>query len=197
MHIISWSHESAIEKSFSFISRMASTNIYEPSARFSHGATSIVGRCYLRGGHVQNLSGSGRRKLVSTIEIFDPCLETWEVHQATGAPPPGLYLGACTSLLDSLYWFGGYDGKSDYYCSLHRLDSTTLEWRELQPLNQVDGPMRKAGCGMITVLQYQLATFSGHGFCTGPTQPGAMFTEDTNGEGWRNELHIFDITRGM
>ena len=96
-----------------------------------------------------------------------------------------------------VYWFGGYDGMSDYYCSLHRLDSTTLEWRELQPLNQADGPMRKAGCGMITVLQNQLATFGGHGFCTGPTQPGAMFTEDTNGKGWSNELHIFDITRGM
>ena len=36
MHIISWSHESAFEKSCSFISRMALTNIYEPSARFSH-----------------------------------------------------------------------------------------------------------------------------------------------------------------
>ena len=86
---------------------------------------------------------------------------------------------------------------SDYYCSLHRLDSTTPEWRELQPLNQADGPMRKAGCGMITVLQNQLATFGGRGFCTGPTQPGTMFTEDTNGKGWSNELHIFDITRGM
>ena len=75
--------------------------------------------------------------------------------------------------------------------------SMTLEWRELQPLNQADGPMRKAGCGMITDLQNQLATFGGHSFCTGPTQPGAMFTVDTNGKGWSNELHIFDITRGM
>ena len=84
------------------------------------------------------------------------------MHQTTGAPPPGLYLGACTSLSNSLYWFGGYDGVSDYYCSLHRLDSTTLEWRELQPLNQADGPMRKAGCGMITVLQNQLAMAFAH-----------------------------------
>ena len=137
---------------------MASSNIYKPSVRFSHGATSIGGRCYLRGGHVQDLSESGRKKLVSTIEIFDPCLETWEVHHTTGVPPPGLYLGACTLLSDSLYWFGGWDGMSDYYSSLHRLDSMTLEWRELQPLNHVDGPMRKAGCGMITVLQNQLAT---------------------------------------
>ena len=75
-------------------------------------------------------------------------------------PPPGLYSGACTSLLDSLYWFGGNDGTS-FYNSLHRLDTTTLEWRELQPLNQVDEPMRKIGCGMVS-FRDQLVVFGGY-----------------------------------
>ena len=175
------------------------TKLYEPSRRFLHGAAAVGGRCYLWGGRVQDFSASGRRKLASTVEIFDPYLETWEEHPTTGVPPPGLYSGACTSLLDSLYWFGGYDGSS-YYNSLHRLDTTTLEWRELQPLNQVDGPMRKAGCGMVAFLQDKLAVFGGHGIPTSPTQPGAMFTKNTDytdGSGWSNELHVFNITEGM
>ena len=175
------------------------TKLYEPSPRLGHGTAAVGGKCYLWGGYVQDFSESGRRKLASTVDIFDPYLETWEEHPTTGVPPPGLYLGACTSLLDSLYWFGGHDGSSRCN-SLHRLDTTTLEWRELQPLNQTDGPMRKNGCGMVSFLQDKLAVFGGYGIPTGPTQPGAMFTKDTrftDGRGWSNELHVFTITEGM
>ena len=175
------------------------TKLYQPSPRFGHGTAAVGGRCYLWGGRVQDFSESGRRKLASTIDNFDPHLETWEKHPTTGVPPPGLYYGACTSLLDSLYWFGGWDGTS-YYNSFHRLDSVTLEWRELQPLNQGDGPMRKSGCGMVSFLPDQLAVFGGYGIPTGPTQPGTIFTENidfTDGRGWSNELHVLNITEGM
>ena len=176
---------------------------YEPSLRFAHGAAAVGGRCYLRGGRVQDFSASGRRKLLSTVEIFDPHLGTWEEHLTTGVPPPGLYHGACTSQLGSVYWFGGYNG-SLCYNSLHRLDTTTLEWREIQPQNQADGPMRKKGSGMVSFLQDRLAVFGGYGIGygihTGPTQPGAMFTYDfhsTGGWGWSSELHVFTITESM
>ena len=175
------------------------SKLYEPSPIFGHGAAAVGGRCYLWGGYVPDFSASGRRKLVSTIEIFDPYLETWEECHTTGVPPPGLYGGACTSLLDSLYWFGGHDASSRYN-SLHGLDPTTLEWREIQPLNQADGPMRKAWCGMVSFLQDKLAVFGGYGIPTGPTQPGAMFTKNTDftdGSGWSNKLHVFNITEGM
>ena len=175
------------------------TKLYEPFPRFQHGTAAVGGRGYLWGGRVEDFSESGRRKLASTIEIFDPYLETWEKHHTTGVPPPGLYNGACTSLLDSLYWFGGDVGIS-YYNSLHKLDPTTLEWRELQPLNQVDGPMRKVGCGMVPFLQDKLAVFGGVGIPTGPSQPGVNFTKNTqltDGSGWSNELHVFNITEGM
>ena len=175
------------------------TKLYEPSPRFGHGAAAVGGRCYLWGGRVQDFSESGRRKLASTVDIFDPYLETWEEHPTTGVPPPGLYDGACTSLLDSLYWFGGWDGSSRYK-SFHRLDTTTLEWTEIQPLNKADGPMRKYGCRMVTFLQDKLAVFGGYGIPTGPTQPGAMFTKDTESTdrmGWSNELHVFNISEGM
>ena len=182
-----------------FSSLFGQTKLYEPSPRFFHGAAPVRGRYYLWGGRVQDFSESGRRKLASTIDIFDPCLEIWEKHPTTGIPPPGLYRGVCTSLLDSLYWFGGWDGRF-HYNSLHRLDTTPLEWRELQPLNQADGPMRKFGCGMVSFLQDKLAVFGGSGIPTGSAQPGAMFTKNTDftdGRGWSNELHVFNITEGM
>ena len=179
-----------------FFSSFGQTKLYEPSPRFLHGAAPVQGRCYLWGGRVSGFTESARRKLASTVEIFDPYLETWEEHTTTGVPPPGLYDGACTSLLDSLHWFGGDDGGS-FHNSLHRLDPVTLEWSELQPLNQADGPLRKHGCGMVSFLQNQLAVFGGYGIPTGPTQPGAMFTNLTDRSGWSNELHVFTITEGM
>ena len=175
------------------------TKLYEPSPRFLHGAAAVEGKCYLWGGCVQDFSASGRRKLASTIEIFDPYLETWEEHHTTGLPPSGLYDGACTSLLDSLYWFGGYNSRC-FHNSLHKLDPTTLEWSELQPLNQADGPMRKAGCGMVSFLQDRLAMFGGYGILTDSIQPGAMFTKNTTftgGKGWSNELNVFNIMESM
>ena len=171
---------------------------YEPTPRFSHGAAPVGGRCYLWGGLVSDFSESGRKNLASAVETFDPYLETWEKHSTTGNPPPGLRDGVCTSLLDSFYWFGGRDNRI-LYNSLHRLDPATLEWRELQPLNQADGPMRKFWCGIVPFFQDQLATFGGYGIAIGPTQPGAMFIKNTNrsdGRGWSNEFHVFDITEG-
>ena len=175
------------------------TKLYEPSPRFCHCAAPVGGRCYLWGGYVADFSESSRRVLASTVDIFDPYLETWEKHPTTGVPPPGPCGRGYASLMDSLYWFGGYDGSS-FYNSLHRLDTTILEWRELRPLNQGDGPMRKFGCRMIPFLRNQLATFGGYGIPTSPTQPGATFTKNTfsnDGSGWSNELHVFDITKSM
>ena len=174
------------------------TEVNEPTPRFSHCAAAVGGRCYLWGGVVQDFFEIDWKELVSTVEIFDPYLETWEKHPTTGDPPPGLYDAACTSLLDSVYWFGGWDGWS-FYNSLHRLDTTTLEWRKVQPLNPAEGPMRKVWCGMVSFSQDKLATFGGYGHPTSPIQSGATFIKNpfSSGMGWSNELHVFDITRSM
>ena len=175
------------------------TKVNEPTPRFSHCAAAVGGKCYLLGGFVQDFLGNGRKKLVSTVEIFDPYLETWEKHPTTGDPPPGLYDAACTSVLNSLYWFGGWDGLF-FYNSLHRLDTTTLKWTELQPENEDEGPMRKKWCAMVSFSPDQLATFGGYAHPTkSPIQSGATFIDNpfSSGMGWSNELHVFDITRSM
>jgi len=175
------------------------TKVNDPTPRFSHCAAAVGGKCYFWGGFVQDFYGNGRKKLVSTVEIFDPNLKTWEKHPTTGDPPPGLCDAACTSQLDSLYWFGGDDGIS-FHNSLHRLDTTTLEWRELQPENEDERPMRKVWCGMVSFSHDQLAIFGGYGRpTTSPIQSGATFMRNpfSSEMGWSNELHVFDITRSM
>ena len=113
-----------------FSSMIGRTKPYEPSPRFGHYAAPVGGRCLLWGGCVPDFSASGRKKLASTVEIFDPYLEVWEQQATSGLSPHGLIYGEYASLLDQLYSFGGYDGAS-YYNSLHTLDPTSLEWKEL------------------------------------------------------------------
>ena len=44
-----------------------------------------------------------------------------------------------------------------------------------------------------------LVVFGGYGSPCGPTQPGAEFVKNdnyTDGSGWSNELHVFDVMEG-
>jgi len=181
-----------------FSSMLGRNKPYKPSPRFLHHTASVGGRCFLWGGRVPDFSASGRKKLATIVEIFDHYLEIWE-QQSTSGVPPGLYYGTSVSLLDQLYSFGGFDGAS--YCNtLHMLDPTSLEWKQLQVLNQADGPMRKIGCGMVPYGQDRLALLGGFGIPIGPTQHGETFTKNTTstvGEGWSNELHSFNVKEGM
>ena len=45
----------------------------------------------------------------------------------------------------------------------------------------------------------KLILFGGYSSPSGPTQPGAQFIKDsryTDGDGWTNELHVFDVQKG-
>ena len=58
--------------------------------------------------------------------------------------------------------------------------------------------MRKAGCEMVSYGS-KLVLFGGCGIPSGPTQPGAEFVKSskyTDGIGWTNELHTFDLIKG-
>ena len=175
------------------------TKVNKPSPRWGHYAAQVGGRCFLWGGRVPDFSASGRKKLASTVEIFDPYLEVWEQKTTTGVSPPGLYDGACASISDQLYSFGGYDGTS-LYNSLHTMDPTSLEWKEVRVLNQDDLPMKKLACRMVAYNQDRLALLGGFGIPTGPAQPGVRFIRDTSipgAMGWTEEFHIFNINEGV
>jgi len=169
-------------------------SLCEPVPRFSHRAVSVGKKIYFHGGFI---SGPGQG---SVVDIFDPYFESWEQQPTTGTTPSKQHEGVCTSVLGSLYSFAGFDG-TNRYNTLHKLDTATLEWRELQPQNPANGPMAKSGCGMVAFNCEHLAMFGGYGIPIGPIQREATFTKNFNrnaaGKGWSNELHLFNITEGM
>ena len=151
------------------------------------------------GGLTEDFSESSRRKLESVVEMYDPYLEAWQQEATTGVPPPGLYAGGCTSVHESLLWYGGQGGES-HFGSLHQLNTITLKWEELHQKCTSEGPMAKCGCGLALFQGSKLGVFGGHGIPTGPTQPGSTFIRHTgfsDGRGWTNELHLYDLQEGI
>ena len=153
------------------------------------------------GGRTEDFSESNRRKLASVVEIYDPYLaiEAWQQEATTGVPPPGLYDGGCTSGHELLLWCGGHDGKSRFG-ALHQLNTMLLKWEELHPKNASQGPMAKSGCGLALFQLGKVGLFGGYGIPTGPTQPGSTFIRNTgssDGGGWTNEFHLFDLQEGI
>ena len=173
------------------------TRKHEPSPRYHHLSASCRGKIFLWGGVTKDfIQNRGRRG--SIMEIFDPFLERWEQQPTTGIPPLGLYAGACSSLMDSLYAFGGFDG-SRRHSSLHQMSTSVMEWRELWEIDPQDGPMRKNGCGMVPYHNDTLALFGGHGIPGDTIQPGSSFIKNesfSDGGGWTNEFHLFNVNEG-
>ena len=134
-----------------------------------------------------------KSELTSSVHSFDPFLEFWVKNKFGGVPPPGLCNGACTSAGHHVYQYGGSD-RSRFQSSLHQLDTRSCTWKQLSSA----GPMRKRACGMIA-HDSKLVLFGGYGFPSGPIQPGAEFIKNrniTDGRGWTNEVHTFDLKEG-
>ena len=54
--------------------------------------------------------------------------------------------------------------------------------------------MPKTGCGMIA-FRNSLVVFGGYGVPQGPTEPQS-FIKRTDGRGWTNEFHIYNLSEG-
>ena len=183
--------------------------LYEPSPRYYHVASSVGGQVVVWGGETSEFcSKDGRVKLATIVEQFDPYPEVWRQRGTGGTPHPGLSGAACTSFGNHLFMYGGLrDGKaSSANGVLTRLnvaaDTCTLVWSQLCP-ETAGGPMRKYGCGMVHFHHNKLAVIGGHGYSTidptGPTEPGSSFMRNTkfqDGRGWTNEFHVFYISQG-
>ena len=173
----------------------------EPAARFYHAAFSVERRVYVRGGLTADFdlySEDEKIELATCIEQFDPYLEVWRQLNTSGTPHPGLVTPCCMSFGEHVYMYGGYSGKR-YEGVLSCLNVKTLTWSLLSPETD-GGPMKKWSCGMFMFkCGDKIAVIGGYGIPTGPTQPGATFTRSTkytDGRGWSNEFHVFDISQG-
>ena len=168
---------------------------YEPLPRYKHISQCVGSKVLVQGGQTKENS----RKYLSTIvEIFDPYSELWEQKQVKGdGPQPGIYSAASASLHGDFFSFGGHcDGS--HFNTLHRLDTKTWHWYQLSPQNADGAPMPKYGCGMIS-FGSSLVVFGGYGISQRPTEPHSFIknAKFTDGKGWTNEFHIFNLSEGI
>ena len=171
---------------------------YEPLPRGGHISVCVGSKVLVQGGWTKDFSEKSRQHLSTVVEIFDPHSELWEQKQVKGdSPQPGTCSSASTSLHDDLFSFGGFcDGNR--FNTLHRLDTKTWHWYQLSLQNADGAPMPKVGCGMIS-FRNSLGVFGGHGIPRGPTEPHSFIkdTRFTDGSGWTNDFHIYNLTEGM
>ena len=161
------------------------SSLSEPSPRRGHYSAAVGGQLYVWGGRTKDFP----KGLAVPVHSFNQCMETWQTTATAGT---GLYLGACTSLGHHVYQYGGYNGTS-HHDTLYRLESDSLKWSQLP-----SGPMRKSAWTMVS-YEDKLILFGGYGVPSGPTQPWAEFIRNSrfiHGEGWTNELHMFDVQKG-
>ena len=181
------------------VADMANKKLYEPAARRRHISFLVEGKVYLWGGETQNLSSGHRDELARRIEQFDPYLEIWSQLNTAGAPHPGLRCTACASHGEHVYMYGGHGTKYEGVLNCLNFGVKTPTWSQLCPADAVGGPIRKTLCGMVHFHDDKLAVIGGFGNPNGPIQPGSVFIRNpniTDGIGWTNEIHIFDISQG-
>ncbi len=135
--------------------------------------------------------GTGPNKRSKSLSVYESSTETWSIKPTTGHAHPGLSEGGSVIVGRYLYSFGGVE-ESTFYNDMSKLDLETLQWSKVKTTGSQ--PIRKAGCGLVRVDERTLCCIGGHGI--GPTQPGSTFTRDTrfsDGRGWTNEIHLFDM----
>ena len=160
--------------------------------RWGHYSALVEEKFCVWGGRTKDFLQE-KSELASSVHCFDPLQKLWDVNKISGVPPSGLCAGACASAGHHVYLYCGHDG-SLYKGSLHQLDTRSWTWKQLSSA----GPTRKDECGMVA-HDNKLVLFGGYGSPSGPTQPGAEFIKSsrfTDGRGWTNEVHTFDLKEG-
>ena len=147
----------------------------EPPPRDSHAAVSFGQKLYVWGGY-------GKGVQTRKVETFDVSSETWEQsRQLRGSYPDGLYCMGVTREGEIAY---SYAGRTDVnpdptrFNTLHRIDLSTLECRELVPASQPSNAPQKTSGGRILCFNQKLVVHGGR----------------TN-EGRTGELHVFDLRK--
>ena len=166
---------------------------YEPKPRLWHNAGAVRGECFISAGRTTDFDKT-KEELSSTVEVFDQYLEQWRQLKTTGSPPVGFYNGGCcVSPNGDLFAYAGGTGGSASCGGLYKL--SFLKWSWLSMQSDAKSPGNKHACAIICFNKKKVAVIGGYGPPPASLQPGATFIKDkryTNGEGWTNEVHIFD-----
>ena len=173
----------------------------EPEPRFGACGTAIHNRFFIYHDFQQSFRGLSMRDLPQTFQVdtFNADTTKWTQMPTTGPNPPGLMYSACTCIGSKIFSHGGWTGKS-FTDTLHEVDTTTMQWRQLQPLNPSEGPMKKQDARMIALSSNLLCVIGGWGIPSGTINPLSKFTKDSrysDGRGWTNEVHVYNTETSM
>ncbi len=167
--------------------------------RKEHYAVAIGWEVYLWGGFIENFPGFNRgMELRSTVEVFDPFVETWR-EQCTSIDnlPPAMIHGASAVIGKGMYICFGCDGLS-WYNTLCKLDSTSHEWVRVKVVNPDDGPVKKSACAMIAIDGNKLLAIGGYAVPVRKPKTGKFIelAKSPDLAGWTNEMHLFCTEEG-
>ena len=148
----------------------------EPSGRAGSVSATIDSKVFIWGGQLTDDDDISHLK---NLYILDTLKENWKSTSITGEHPRGCKYCCSAQSGNVLYVYGGLDGDDGFTGSLFSLNLDILSWRELSP-HVHDGPSKKYSGGMV-VQGDKIILFGGY------TEVGR----------YTNELHLFDISKGM
>ena len=179
---------------------------YTPSGRWGHSTVLLYDTLYMWGGVYNELPYGIHDKMsyVSHVDTFTITTGIWSRRSTTGVPPLGVRGYSCTSINNSICYFGGYccHGPIDGICngfhnSINILDTVTLRWNELSPTTDDSYVMRRAHGGMISFSSNDedLAfIIGGYGCLPTTQQPNAIYDISLSEYCRTNECNVFNIT---
>jgi hypothetical protein len=158
------------------------------------------------GGYTDGLpnvhNNEDKRKMTSTIDIFELYTGQWKALETQGQPPLGISGYACASIGNELYYFGG-DCQHDncYHNSINKLDTQSFAWHEVSPTltDSLNIPCRKAACHMVHIHDGEdlLLIVGGYGIYPNTPQSGSQYCVDqANGLFRTNEQHLYNTSTG-
>ena len=125
--------------------------------RAYHSTILVRNKLYCWGGNQKDLprplvhDSEDKRKITSTVNLFELATFKWERKSTTSNPPAGVLFYACTSIKHNVLYFGGCCKLFDcIHNNLYELNTLTLNWNEIITTTTDNIPMRKHGCGMIS-----------------------------------------------
>ena len=125
--------------------------------RAYHSTALVRDKLYCWGGYQEGLpmpfvhESEDKRKVTSSVDIFEIPTFQWERKSTTSNPPAGVMVHACTNIMNSIFYFGGSCKPFDcYHNNLYELNTLTLNWNEIITSTTDNIPMRKRGCGMLS-----------------------------------------------
>ena len=170
---------------------------YEPPGRTLHATTIVGERLFLWGGLQDGRplvhDSDEKRTFLSRVDVFHLQRGSWEQQTTSGTPPLGMAGYACVAVDSDLHYFGGWCGHDNcFHSSVHKLSTSSLQWRVLAPTtSEGRGPMKKGGCGMVSFKDGEediLFVVGGYGTTPSSCQPGAQYDS-----GYTNEQHMFSL----